>query len=245
LQALSIRDADKVDAAYSRSTRALWWFLIAVLIGLGGLIGAQVWLGRTFRRILNVPLAACSAVLLLALAAGAGAMALAQSRADDVRHGSLAKATELSRSRVAAFDAKSNESLTILKRGSATTADAAWSTAIKTATSALPAGNSDAAAALESYVTKHKALNALHAAGNWVKAKDLAIGTSTTSANAQFQIYAAKTKSVLEAQASAASSGLDSAGNVLLPAGLLVLAAGLLAAAGAWWGFSLRLDEYR
>ena len=245
LRSLSTRDQKQVSADYSRSARALWLFLASVLLGLGGLIYAQVWLGRRFRRILNVPLAACSAILLVTLAVGLAAISLAESRANDVRAGSLAKAVALSRSRVAAFDAKSIESLTVVKRGSATTADASWSAAMKTATSALSAGNSQASSALSSYAVKHRALNTLHANGDWQQAKDLAIGTSASSANRQFQTYAAVTKSALTQQAAAASSGLDSAGAPLWPARLLVLAGGFVCAAGAWWGFSPRLDEYR
>jgi hypothetical protein len=49
----------------------------------------------------------------------------------------------------------------------------------------------------------------------------------------------------LNSKAQETASGLDTAGNTLLPAGILVVLVGLLAAAGAWFGVSLRLDEYR
>jgi hypothetical protein len=43
----------------------------------------------------------------------------------------------------------------------------------------------------------------------------------------------------------ATKAGLAKAGDLLLPAGILIVMLGLLAAVSAWWGFTLRLDEYR
>jgi hypothetical protein len=173
-------------------------------------------------------------------------MAIAQSRANDVRDGELANATRLSTSRVAAFNAKSDESLTLINRGSGTLADDKWTEPMDAAKKALPPGSS-AMAALDAYSTEHVAIRKLDLAGNW----DAAVAAATEpagkegSANAAFESYASQTENALKAEAATVSSGLDKAGNALLPAGILVVIVGLLAGIGAWWGISLRLDEYR
>jgi hypothetical protein len=102
-----------------------------------------------------------------------------------------------------------------------------------------------AATALAQYATAHVAINKADVAGGWENAVKGAIATDNASANAKFQTYAQLTASALTSQAKATSDGLDKAGSLLLPAGILIVLAGLLAAVGAWWGVTLRLDEYR
>jgi hypothetical protein len=238
-------DQKKIDAAYSRSTHAAWWLALVAIVGLGILVWAQFYLARHSRRILNVPLAAATVGLVIALIVALGAMALAQSRARDVRDGALSQATRLSLSRVAAFTAKSDESLTLIARGSATADDTDWTKSINTAKSFLPGGNPAASQALDAYAAEHKKINDLDVGNNWREAVNRAIGSDKTSANALFEIYASQTEGALTTKATATASGLGKAGNALLPAGILVILVGLLAAVGAWWGVTLRLDEYR
>src|SRR3954447_24820543 len=125
LEARAAADAATMDAAYARAGNARWWLALAALVGLGGLVWAQLYLVQHSRRIVNVPLAASTVGLLVALVLASAAMALAQSKADGVRHGALWEATDLSRSRVAAFGAKSVESLALIKRGSGAELDPA------------------------------------------------------------------------------------------------------------------------
>jgi hypothetical protein len=238
-------DQAKIDAAYSRASHASSWLGVLALIGLAGLIGSQVYLARSSRRILNPPLAASTAGLVVVLLIAGGAMLLAQSRANDVRDGALNDATHLSLSRVAAFNAKSSEALTLIQRGSATSADTDWRKLYDEAVAQLPRDDGGAAAALAAYAEQHQAINALDLKGEWLDAKDLAIKGGKASANGQFAAFNGATEGALTQQAASTASKLDKAGNLLLPAGLLLVLAGLLAAVGAWWGVSLRLDEYR
>jgi hypothetical protein len=244
LEARAAADQEKIDSAYTRAGLAALWLGLVAVIGFGVLIGAQVYLARRSRRILNVPLAAATVGLLVALIFAGGAMAVAQSRANKVRDGGLANATALSTSRVAAFNAKSDESLTLINRGSGTASDKEWTEDFQAAKSALPR-TSGAASPLVDYRTRHAEIRKLDLAGNWDRAVAEATASRPGSANAAFQDYAQQTEKALTAEAATVSSGLDKAGNALLPAGILVVIVGLLAAIGAWWGISLRLDEYR
>jgi hypothetical protein len=245
LEARAAADQKNIDAAYSRAAHAAWWLTLVALVGLGGLIWAQVYLARHSRRIVNLPLAAATVGLLVSLIVAAGAMAVAQSSAKNVRDGALTQATDLSRSRVNAFTAKSREALTLIARGSATEADPLWKAAMSKATQSLPRGNVAAAQALDNYAAEHAKINGRDVSGDWKGAVNQAIGTSSTSANALFQTYDSLSAKALGVQAAETTSRLDKAGNGLLPAGLLIVLVGLLAAVAAWWGVTLRLDEYR
>ncbi len=245
LTARANADQKQIDGAYSRSTRAALWLVLVAVIGLGVLIWAQFFLARHSRRILNLPLAAATVGVLVALIVAGTAMVVSASKASDVRDGALAQAQDLSRSRVEAFTAKSQESLTLIQRGSATEDDEAWNGHISPARSALPAGQSGALQALEAYIAEHKKINTRDVAGDWTGAVQEAIQTTKTSANGLFQAYASQTDAALKTQNKATADGLGNAGGALLPAGILLVLLGLLAAVGAWWGVTLRLDEYR
>jgi hypothetical protein len=241
-------DADKVDDAYSRAAHAAWWLALVAIVGLGVLVWAQFFLARHSRRILNLPLVAATVGLLVGLIVAAGAMAIAQSKANDVRDGALADARALSASRVAAFNAKAQESLTLINRGSATDADKDWKALVDEAQSSLPPLDTEASDALARYQTLHEGINETDVAGNWDKAVVDAVAPGTTaepSANSEFAKYAATTDQALQVKAASATSALGDAGGALLPAGILVVLLGLLAAIAAWLGVSLRLDEYR
>ncbi len=245
LEAGATADTAAIESAYSRAGRAALWLALVAILGLGALIWTQVYLARHSRRILNVPLAASTVGLLLAVFAATGAMAAAQAQANDVRAGDLAQARALSASRVAAFNAKSVESLTLISRGSGPTREPKWKGYMAAATSALPRDSADALQALNAYAAEHAKIRKLDDDGNWQQARKQAIAVGASSANAQFGTYAQATEKALQSRAAAADAGLGDAGNLLLPAGLLVVLVGLLAAYGAWWGISLRLDEYR
>lgn len=240
--------ADKaaVESAFSQGANARWLLLLAVVIGIGGLVYAQLQVTRHSHRYVNIPAAISTVGLVVVLAASAVIMSSAQSEASDVRNGPLEKATGLSDSRVAAFSAKATESLTLIARGSATADDDDWNGLITTARQELDGlAYPQASSALDDYVAGHEQVNGLDVKGNWDDAVELATATDEGSVNALFDRYADLTQDDLNTQRDAASDRLADANNQLLPTGILLLVVGLLCAAGAWWGVSLRLDEYR
>jgi len=246
LQERAKADSDSVNSAFSQAGNVRWLLLLAALIGVGGLLWAQILLTRHSHRYLNLPAAASTLGLVVVLAAAAVVMSSAQNEASEVRAGPLEKAAGLSDSRVSAFDAKAKESLTLIARGSATATDADWNKLYQDALGELDgSAYPDAKAALEKYGTAHDKLNKLDVNGDWDTAVKAAAATGGTSVNAIFNRYASLTQESLTTQAAATSDRLATANNQLIPAGLLLLIVGLLCAAGAWWGVSQRLDEYR
>ncbi|GLY27788.1 hypothetical protein [Kineosporia sp. NBRC 101731] len=236
-------DTQAVADAYADAGFARWLLLLSAVVGIGGLLYAQVTLSRHSHRYLNLPVVASTVVLVVTLGAAAALMASAQSQANDVRSESLRPAQDLSNSRVAAFTAKSTESLTLIQQGSATPDDTLWK---KNYEKALDLVDGDSKAQLEAYKAQHEKINQLDVDGAWRSAVNLATSDSDTSANALFSQYQDSTETDLEkVSGEHISDGLDSARDPLLPVAALLLLAGLFCAAAAWRGVSFRLNEYR
>lgn len=125
------------DDAFSQSENARWLLLLAGVIGVGGLVYAQLLITRHSHRYVNIPAAASTIGLAAVLVGATVVMSSAQSEASDVRFGPLERAIELSNSRVAAFDAKAQESLTLIDRGSASPSDEVWNNSYTDAVGSL------------------------------------------------------------------------------------------------------------
>jgi hypothetical protein len=91
----------------------------------------------------------------------------------------------------------------------------------------------------------HQRIRSLDDTGNWEGAVALASGTGTESGNAAFADFDTRSDTQLSTLGKRTASQLDDAGGWLGVASVLGLLAGILAAVCAWWGISLRLEEYR
>jgi hypothetical protein len=241
----------RAEAEFS-AARAATARLVAAGVGiLVVLLAAQVWLARRSRRVVNLPLAAATAAVAIALVAGGIVMVATQSRAAKVQRTSYAATLALAQARIAAYDAKSNESLTLIARGTGQVYETAYRTRLAQIQQQLgkaagvgvaPTARND----LSAWDTVHQRIRTLDdAQGKWDEAVRLAIGSDPNSANAKFATFAATTRQALGEQAEAVADRLASSRTVLLITGWLTLLVGVLAAAAGWWGVSLRLEEYR
>lgn len=242
---------ERVATEFDNAGRAALWLVVVGLLALVVLAFELVWLARRTRRYLNVPLAAGAVVVLVALVAGVVALTAVARSVDTVRTGVYAATLSTAKARIAAFDAKSNESLTLIARGSGAAFEKAWQVsdaAVRTELSHLagnPVSAGPGALPWPAYEGVHRQIRALDAKGDWNGAVKLATGTGAQAGNgsfAQFDTASAQQLSSLNAKV---ASRLDGAGAWLPVGGALGVLAGLLAAALAWRGFSLRLEEYR
>ena len=235
------------DAAKAASAALTASGVLALLV----LIGAMVWLSRRTHRYFNVPLVGATAAILVTLVVGVIVLTSVGSRVDTVRNGSYAATLATAKARIAAFDAKSNESLTLIARGSGSAFENTWLSASKVVaeqSSAAARLSSDAAnmeALWAAYVGTHKQIRAADDGGKWDSAVSQAIGSGPTSANTTFNAFDARSSAALTASSNAAVQRLDAPRTWLLFVGWLGLLAGIAAAVSAWWGVSLRLEEYR
>ena len=112
LDALVKANEARVTAEFGNAAGASPAFIASGVLALLVLLGGMGWLSLRTHRYVNPPLAAATAAVLVTLVIGSISLATIGSRVDDVRTGSYAATLATAKARIAAFDAKSNESLT-------------------------------------------------------------------------------------------------------------------------------------
>ena len=231
------------DRAESQMTT--WQIAVLVVAGLGALtilVLAQVWLARRFRRRLNPAVVAATAVVVVAWLIGLTTIGSTNVAVGGIRTGSFADVNKVATARVQGFDAKSNESLTLIARGSGTAFEQAWQ---KSAAVVAQNLNGQLGGTWNRYVTVHKEIRALDDAGKWDQAVARATGTGPDSANVAFGAFDTQTATQLERATNQTANGLDGSRIGLIIGAMLSLLAGLVAAVLARRGVETRLREYR
>ncbi len=251
LRSLVNANNQRVDEEFDNAGSAVLWLVIFGLLTLLVLGFALVWLARRTRRYVNVPLAAAAVIVLVTLVVGAVGLGAIGSKVDDVRGGVYAATLSTAQARIAGFDAKSNESLSLIARGSGAAFEEAWQGSDSTIQRELTKLDSNDAAAdfeplpWDDYASVHEQIRKLDDSGNWDGAVRLATGTGSSSGNATFANFDSSSGEQLSTLGEDTASQLDGAGGWLSFAAVLGLVAGVIAALCAWWGVSLRLEEYR
>jgi hypothetical protein len=162
---------------------------------------------------------------------------------------------------VDAFDAKANESLTLIARGSGAAFETAWqerATSVQEnlASPALAANvSADSTDEWDAYAAVHADIRERDDAGAWEEAVALATGRAPAgsddvkapeeNANTTFQEFDTSSAAQLSEASQETSSRLTSPVGWLRAFGWLAVLAGLIAALAAWWGVAARLEEYR
>ncbi|WP_375426594.1 hypothetical protein [uncultured Friedmanniella sp.] len=248
--ALPVLD-ELVSANTSRAAAGMhvgWGYLFPVvaLLALAGFVVGQGWLARRFHRRINPGLLVASVVLAVAVIAGLAGVARLGGRVSDVRTGSFADLNAAATSRTGAYNAKANESLTLIARGSGSAFDQAWTSSAATVVQQLTllddpslTGNWTA------YAKVHTAIRALDNGGNWDGAVARATGSAPDSANLSFTTFDGALASVLDSANARTSTALAGQTPGLVVAAVLALLAGLAAALLGRRGIAARLREYR
>jgi len=239
----------RVTEEFDRAARASWWLVVAGLLALGVLVLSLVWLARRTRRYVNVPLAVAALVVLVTTVVGTVGLLAVKGNVDTTRDGVYAATLATAQARIAGFDAKSNESLTLIARGSGASFEKAWqasSDAVRAQISGLQ-GTAPGLTPLpwEGYATAHENIRTLDDGGDWEGAVALATGQDPKSGNVTFAAFDTSSGDQLSALSGQTAQQLDDTGGWLAFAGVLGVLAGVIAALCAWWGVSLRLEEYR
>jgi hypothetical protein len=235
------------DAASAWLTALITSGVLALLI----LVGGMLWLSRRTHRYVNTPLVSATVAILVTLVVGVIVLSSVSSRVGTVRDGSYAATLATAKARIAAFDAKSNESLTLIARGSGSAFERTWQNSSKVvvdqsaAAARLSSDASNMGALWAAYVTTHQQMRKADDGGNWDGAVTQAIGKGATSANTKFNAFDTSSGAALASNSRSASDSLDAPRTWLVLVGWLGLLAGIVAAISAWWGVSLRLEEYR
>lgn len=236
-----------IASAYADVANANVALIVVLVLGLFVLVVVQIWLSAKTRRTVNIGLGIATVIVVVAALAGEFAMAYAQQKASDTRRGSLANTDALATARTDAFDAKSEESLALINRGSGQPFEAQYQVDMDNARAALQSTGtgSDLTPLLDAYDTAHKAVRKDDDGGNWDAAVNLATSNDPQGTKPAFAAFDASSRRALTTQASNATDGLNAARRPLGAIAVLLFFAGIAAAVLAWRGIALRLREYR
>lgn len=249
LAALVSANEHRVDVELGNARNAAL-VIAASLVGLLALVVAMVWLARRAHRYLNLPMVAGAGLLAVYLVVAATAMAGLSSTVSSTQTGSYAAARALAEARIAAFDAKANESLTLIARGSGAAFEEAWQSSADTALARLnDAGAWQPAGGLtdlwQAYTAQHVQIRAADDGGDW----DLAVGLATArgdgSANASFTAFDQASATALDQASAETTAALDRPRGSTLVLAVVGALVGLAVAALSWRGLGRRIEEYR
>lgn len=233
-------DANAVRASGQMTVIIAVPLVIVQLLLLGGLVWTQVWLARRFRRRFNVGLATATGVGLLSLVITIALLSWAGVSLNGIRDGNFADVRAASNARVSANDAKSNESLTLIARGSGAAFQEAWQTSADTVASSIGRFR-DLDSVWQPYVDVHTEIRALDDGGQWDKAVALAI----TRSNTTFDSFDTAVAGVVDSSAAATTGGLGRLLPWMVAGAVLAAIAGIAMAALGRRGVAQRLKEYR
>jgi hypothetical protein len=235
------RAADQMDATLG------YIFPAISLVALVGVIVGQVWLARRFRRTINVGMLA-GAVLLLLITAGALIAALQLNSAlSSISSGSFSAVNTAADARIDANNAKSNESLTLIARGSGQAFETRWQSSADSV-----AGNiqrlterPELVSQWQAYTDVHREIRALDDRGLWGRAVSQATGSGAKSSNTAFNTFDGNLASYLDEVSQQTSNSLADERPLMVVGAILILIGGVAAALLGRWGIGARLKEYR
>ena len=255
LRAVEASQRDQINASLATAHRAGAWLQLFGWLLVVALVAASVWLARRFRRLINIPIAVAGVVLVLLLVIGGAAQAGAVNDVDAAVDNQLTSADNAAEARAAAFEARSQEALTLINRGNGAANEANWQTQNSTVLQALDrplggvASQSSAADAYASYGGAHGEIRALDNGGNWDTAVAVSLGQQPTpsgiNAVAVFDDFDQRIGDVATTEGASAAQLLSDASAPLRRLRDIVFVAGLAIAALAALGFGQRLREYR
>ena len=222
-------------------------FVAVALLGLAAAVLTHIWLSRRFRRRINVGVLAAAGLLLASLVTGFLATQQAGAAVAETKAGSFAAVKTAAQARIGANDAKSNESLTLIARGSGSAFEQAWTTRsdqVRANLDQLP--NADSLSrSWTAYTTIHSQIRTLDDGGSYDAAVATATGSGATSANSAFSAFDSSLDGYLESVRTATADSLGSRTPGLVGAAILTLLSGLGAAYAGRAGVEARRQEYR
>jgi hypothetical protein len=248
-QASQARLADDRSAA----TRGALIGLLGALLALLVLGGVHWWLTLQTRRLVNLGLAAGLILLLVVGGSGLITVSVSRHRANEVENGAHLVALNVVDARVAAFDARGRESLSVIS-DNVLAEDADWKQAMGRAQTALDQAEPGATPTvhgdltnitglLKKYVAARTELLKLARAGKDDEAREW-VASANGSAGA-FEDFDAFSGALLARQVQTSDDGWTAAGHNLRLIAWLSLLAGLAAAGFGWLGLGARSREYR
>jgi len=241
LRAVEESQRAQINDSLASAHRAGIWLNVTGWLLFAALVVGSWWMWRTFRRVVNIPIAVALLALFLLLLIGGVKQAGAVSDADDAVGTQLAGADKAAQARAAAFEARSQEALTLINRGNGAANEVNWELGNDIVTREMSSrlGSDDglstaAASAYASYAEAHIEIRDLDNKGDWDQAVAVSLGAQSTSAGVNsasaFDGFDRAVDQIATAQGSTASARLNSAVDPLNSLRNIVFLAGLVIA---------------
>lgn len=233
-------NTDRAEGAMA-AQHPIWLFLLGVAV-----LVLLVWLNRElarhFRRRINKGVAVAAAIVLGVTVVTAVLAWARDSSNDDLLAGDFKSADSQANARTAANDAKANESLRLIKRGSGAAFEDKWQEAAEKVDKSL--ARPGVGENWQTYLERHQEIVDLDENGDWEGAVALATNSDDQSSTAPFDAFDADLKKGV-AQASEATTDDLRSGRVfaLLLSGLTLLL-GIGAAVAVARGIGERRREF-
>jgi len=215
--------------------------LLPGLVALGLLWWVNRQLARRFRRRINLGIAAAAlTVVVLTLVAFVVAAVQAGSNSD-LRDGSYQTSYQESTARTAGNDAKANESLRLISRGSGQVYEDRW----EAASEVVQDNASDVTRPMwDDYVTVHEEIVSLDDGGRYDAAVELATTQEDAGSTAKLDAFDERSQKVISESGTETTDALRSGNTGILVLAIVTLLLGVAAAGMAVWGIGLRRREY-
>ncbi len=203
------------------------------------------WLARRFRRRFNVGLLLAAVSILIVGVVAALASNSNQNQNADLADGAFQTAVTGATARTSANDAKANESLRLIARGSGQAFEDAWVAAAAVVDDALTEPDlSGLQSGWSAYTEQHQEVVDLDTNGQWDEAVALATSTDPGSPSETFAAFDSQLQDVVSSAGATTTSTLTDGNTLLLALAGLAALVGLLAAGFAAGGIGQRLKEY-
>lgn len=221
--------------------------LLAGVAALIVLVLIAVWLARRTHRYLNPSLAGGVLLLVVGLVVAATTIGNIGTTTAQVASGLYRDAVDLAHVRTAANDARANESLTLIARGSGQKYQDAWVANDKTVRGTL--GQIDDASGLTSdwdaYAKAHEQIRAQDDGGQWEQAVELATTPEAGGSSAAFNAFDEQVTQRRDAASAAAIDQLGKLGGGSTVWAALIAIVSLIASWLIVRGIGQRIKEYR
>ena len=243
---------ERADLEFSRSNSTVQ--LLVGVVSLLGLAAIAVWLARRTHRYVNPSLTGAVVVLLVALFITASTVGGIAGATRDVANGDYKRAVQLAKVTTAANDARANESLTLIRRGSGAAFEKSWQRDSATVTATLaelqPAdptsgGQVNLDDMWTSYSDIHTQVRQLDDNGKWDEAVKLSTSTDDDGAAKAFNAFDV---AVTQQRDEAGKSAVTTLGGLGGSAPFFALGVAAVALFAAWLivrGIGQRIEEYR
>ncbi len=247
IRQITATNEERAKREFGRSGGVLLLFVAVVALIVLGTIA--IWMARRTHRYLNRSLTAGTLLLLVGLFVAATTITSVGSATAGVAANRYQEAVDLATIRTAANDARANESLTLISRGSGATGtfEKAWKANDATVTSTLRSLGSGASIGRlwTAYGTAHTQVRTLDDGGQWDQAVAQATDDGVSGSAGTFTAFDDEVRTQRDTASTDAVAQLTGLGS---SAPLYAIAIGVASLLAAWLiarGIGQRLEEYR